>query len=70
MANPKKHHSASRRDSRRANWKRLSLPGFSKCAQCGTLHIPHRVCPGCGFYKGQLVVAVAEKKKKGDEGQG
>ena len=69
MANPKKHHSASRRDSRRANWKRLALPGFSKCAQCGTLHIPHRVCPGCGFYKGQLVVAIAEKKKKG-EGQG
>lgn len=34
MANPKKHHSASRRDSRRAHWKRLANPGISKCAQC------------------------------------
>jgi len=67
MANPKKHHSASRRDSRRAHWKRLENPAFSKCAQCGTAHIPHRVCPGCGFYKGELVVAVKAKKK--DEGQ-
>jgi len=28
MANPKKHHTGSRRDSRRAHWKRLDLPGF------------------------------------------
>src|SRR5437016_870597 len=60
MANPKKHHTGSRRDKRRANWKRLELPGFSKCPQCSTLHIPHRICPGCGFYNGQLVVAMEE----------
>jgi len=68
MANPKKHHSASRRDSRRAHWKRLEIGNFSKCAQCGTMFIPHRVCPGCGFYKGQLVTAI-KAKKKGEEGQ-
>lgn len=68
MANPKKHHSASRRDSRRAHWKRLANPGISKCAQCGTAHTPHRVCPGCGFYKGELLVTIKAKKKDG-EGQ-
>ena len=70
MANPKKHHSASRRDKRRAQWKRLALPGFSKCLQCGTLHLPHRICPGCGFYNGQMVVAIKEKKGQGEEGKG
>jgi large subunit ribosomal protein L32 len=69
MANPKKHHTASRRDSRRAHWKRLAIGNFSKCSQCGTAFVPHRVCPGCGFYKGELVVAVKAKKKKGEEGQ-
>jgi large subunit ribosomal protein L32 len=67
MANPKKRHTGSRRDSRRAHWKRLALPGLSKCQQCGTQRLPHRVCPGCGFYKGQLVVEVAQKKGKGEE---
>jgi large subunit ribosomal protein L32 len=70
MANPKKHHTAARRAMRRAHWKRLALPGFSKCSQCGTMHLPHRICPGCGFYNGQLIVAVQEKKKKGEEGRG
>ncbi len=69
MANPKKHHTGSRRDSRRAHWKRLALPGMSKCKQCGTAHIPHRVCPGCGFYNGQLIVAIEAKKGQGEEGQ-
>lgn len=68
MANPKKHHSPSRRDSRRANWKRLAPPSLSKCPQCATAFVPHRVCPGCGFYNGQLIVAIKEKKKS-EEGQ-
>ena len=67
MANPKKHHSPSRRDKRRANWKRLALPGQSKCPQCGASHVPHRICSGCGFYNGKLEVAVKEKKT--DEGR-
>jgi large subunit ribosomal protein L32 len=69
MANPKKRHTRHRRDKRRAQWKRLDLPGLSKCAQCGTQHLPHRICPGCGFYNGQLVEAIKERKGKGPEGQ-
>jgi large subunit ribosomal protein L32 len=69
MANPKKHHTAARRDKRRAQWKRLALPGMSKCPQCATQHVPHRICPGCGFYNGELVLTIKAKKKKGEEGQ-
>ena len=67
MANPKKKHSPARRDSRRsANWK-LELGSLSKCPQCSAAVMPHRVCPACGYYKGELVLAPKVKKKK--EGQ-
>jgi large subunit ribosomal protein L32 len=64
MANPKKKHSPARRDSRRsANW-RLEIGSLSKCSQCGAAVKAHRVCPACGFYKGELVLAPKVKKKK------
>lgn len=56
MPSPKRKHSKSRRDKRRANWK-LTIPGLVECPQCHTLIKPHRVCPECGFYKGKFVVA-------------
>jgi len=62
MPNPKKKHSQSRRDSRRAaNW-RVSAGNASKCPQCSAARMPHRVCPSCGFYNGELIVAKKEKK--------
>lgn len=68
MPNPKRKHTRSRRDSRRAsNWK-LELGGSSACKQCGSLHAPHRVCSNCGFYNGVLVAPKKEKKSKGKEG--
>lgn len=67
MANPKKKHSPARRDSRRsANWK-LEMGNLSKCSQCGAAVMSHRVCPSCGYYKGELALAPKVKKKK--EGQ-
>ena len=67
MPNPKHKHSRSRRDSRRASNWRLEATGLSRCENpaCGKLRQPHRVCPHCGFYNGQLVVAVKQKKAKG-----
>lgn len=66
MANPKKKHSPARRDSRRSqNWK-LEMGSLSKCTQCGAAVMPHRVCPACGFYKGELVLAPKVKKSKKD----
>ncbi|MDI3540583.1 50S ribosomal protein L32 [Koleobacter methoxysyntrophicus] len=57
MANPKRRHSKSRRDKRRANWK-LSLPGLVECPQCHSPKLPHRVCAECGYYKNREVIAV------------
>ncbi len=34
-----------------------------KC-ECGTLHLPHRVCPSCGKYKGRVVVDVVAIKER------
>ncbi|MBI3292895.1 MAG: 50S ribosomal protein L32 [Elusimicrobia bacterium] len=63
MPNPKKHHTASRRDKRRANWK-VRLPSLSQCPQCGAAALPHRVCPSCGFYAGRPVITQPQKPSK------
>ena len=57
MAVPKKRTSQARRNQRRAHdaMKRL---GLVACPNCGEPHMPHRVCPNCGYYKGRTAVAV------------
>ncbi len=69
MPNPKRKHTRSRRDSRRAqNWK-LERLSASHCQNpdCGRLRRPHTVCPHCGFYDGKLAVAPKQKKQKAEE---
>ncbi len=56
MAVPKRKLSKARRDKRRSNVWKLTLPGFSKCTQCGELKLSHRVCPSCGYYKGKEII--------------
>lgn len=63
MANPKRRHSRSRRDKRRANWK-LEPVAFGNCPQCGALVLPHTACSKCGFYNGKTVVIVKSKESK------
>lgn len=63
MPVPKKRHTKSRRDRRRAHQalkKLLLVP----CSHCGELILPHRVCPSCGYYKGKMVVDVLAKLDK------
>ena len=56
MAVPKGKTSKARRDSRRAqNWK-LSLPSIVKCPRCQKMKLAHRVCKNCGYYKGVEVI--------------
>ena len=70
MPNPKRKHTRSRRDSRRAaNW-RLELGNSSLCPQCGGHREPHRMCPHCGFYAGSLVLPKKEKKEKRGKAEG
>ncbi len=56
MPNPKRRHSKSRRNMRRAH-DFLTTPSLSKCTHCGAATMPHRVCAGCGHYKGKQVIA-------------
>jgi len=66
MPNPKRKHTRSRRDSRRAqNWK-LETPALATCPNCNSLRQPHMVCPTCGYYKDRVVLAVKDKPAKNE----
>ncbi|MEK9143606.1 MAG: 50S ribosomal protein L32 [Patescibacteria group bacterium] len=54
---PKRRHSTRRGGKRQAEWlKAFTIPGFTKCPQCGMLRVPHRVCKACGWYNRKAVV--------------
>ncbi len=55
MAHPKRKTSKQRRDKRRTHYK-ATPPTVAACSNCGASHEYHRVCPECGYYKGQLAV--------------
>ena len=56
MAVPKKKVSSARRDKRRSNNSKLSLPGLGVCPKCKEYVLAHRVCKNCGSYNGKEVV--------------
>jgi len=55
MPNPKRRHSAARRDRRRSH-DALARPATSTCSHCGEVKLPHRACPHCGYYNGRPVI--------------
>ncbi|ABK61244.1 50S ribosomal protein L32 [Clostridium novyi A str. 4552] len=57
MAHPKRKMSKSKRDSRRAQTFKLSLPGIVECPQCHEMKLAHRVCKDCGYYDGKEIVS-------------
>ncbi|MFH1790741.1 MAG: 50S ribosomal protein L32 [Candidatus Omnitrophota bacterium] len=66
MPNPKRRHSKERGRLRRTHYK-LKRHTLAKCAQCGKLKMPHKVCPHCGYYKGKQVIEIKtldEKRKE------
>jgi len=63
MALPKRQHSKQRGRKRRTSWK-ITLKSLSKCPQCEKPIIAHRICPFCGFYKGEQIIAAKQKKEK------
>ena len=56
MAVPKKKVSKARRDKRRSNNWKLSLPGMVKCPKCGEFVLYHRVCKKSRSYNGKEVI--------------
>jgi large subunit ribosomal protein L32 len=57
MGVPKRRMSKMRLRTRKAA-NRPKAPQLSVCPQCGARVRPHRVCPGCGYYKGRQVVSI------------
>ena len=57
MAVPKKKTSKARRDKRRSNVWKISVPGIVKCP-CGEFVLSHRVCKACGKYNGKEIIKV------------
>lgn len=62
---PKRKHSKSRRDMRRAH-DALQAHNLTACSNCGSMHLPHTVCPNCGFYGTREVVEIKKDKKKAE----
>jgi large subunit ribosomal protein L32 len=62
---PKRKHSKSRRDMRRAH-DALEPRNLTACSNCGLMRLPHTVCPNCGFYEGREVVEMKKEKKKAE----
>jgi len=57
MGVPKRRMSKMRLRTRKAA-NRPTAPMLSVCPQCGARVRPHRVCPGCGYYKGRQVISI------------
>ncbi|MEY3284375.1 MAG: hypothetical protein RIR86_2388, partial [Acidobacteriota bacterium] len=34
----------------------LKRTSVVSCSNCGSMRLPHRVCPSCGFYDGRVVI--------------
>ncbi len=62
MANPKRKHSKARTAKRRSvYYGGLNRPATMECPSCGTAKLRHRMCPGCGLYRGRQILEVSEQ---------
>ncbi|MBA5850500.1 50S ribosomal protein L32 [Clostridium sp. cel8] len=60
MTSPARKSSKARRDARRAQTFKVSLPGIVECPQCHEMKLAHRVCKNCGYYDGKEVISVTK----------
>jgi large subunit ribosomal protein L32 len=58
MGVPKRKTSKSKTRMRVASHKKV-IPAAKPCPKCGEPHLPHRVCPSCGMYRGRQVLIIS-----------
>lgn len=56
MEVPKRRTSTTRKKKRRTHLG-LKLPNMNECRNCGEMKRNHHVCPSCGHYGGEQVIA-------------
>ena len=56
MAVPKYKTSKARSRRRRSINMSMTTPNLVSCSNCGNKILRHRVCPKCGFYKGNQII--------------
>jgi large subunit ribosomal protein L32 len=66
MPVPKKRHSNTRTNQRRANWKLKAL-NLGECPQCHSKILSHHACPICGTYQGRIVLKIKSKTKRSEK---
>lgn len=57
MGNPARRFSKGRRDRRRAQTFKASIPSIVECPNCHSMMLSHRICKVCGHYNGKEVIA-------------
>ena len=62
---PKRKHSKGRRDRRRGH-DAIVARNLVVCKNCGSMCLPHTVCPTCGFYGDREVIEIKKEKKKAE----
>lgn len=60
MPHPKKRKTKAGTNQRRSHHA-LSALNLTTCRKCGKTILPHKTCPGCGYYKGKEVIDVNKK---------
>ena len=66
MAEPKKRATSTRSGNRRSHLAKKALK-LTQCKKCKETIPSHRVCPKCGYYKGQDVLELERKENEKKE---
>ena len=56
MVVPKKRSSRSVRDMRRSHHALVANKATEACPNCGELKLRHKMCEGCGMYRGREIL--------------
>lgn len=61
MAVPRNRTSNSRKNTRRSHMAKKPI-NLTKCGNCQSVILPHRLCPSCGYYGKKEVINATEQE--------